>query len=90
MDSNHNKQYQKLSYYRYTKWENCGKTGIRTPEPITVAGFQDRCIQPLCHLSSCSSFRAVKQILHVNGMDAIWERADYSEVMVGVEPTRCI
>ena len=21
MDSNHNKQYQKLSYYRYTKWE---------------------------------------------------------------------
>ena len=21
MDSNHNKQYQKLSYYRYTKWD---------------------------------------------------------------------
>ena len=86
MDSNHNKQYQKLPYYRYTKGQKsavgwyrpavtariicfgkrptlcaliagrgvdvfCGKTGIRTPEPITVASFQDWCIQPLCHLS---------------------------------------
>ena len=86
MDSNHNKQYQKLPYYRYTKGQKecsrmvpsrsyctfyllckrptlcaliagrgvdifCGETGIRTPEPITVASFQDWCIQPLYHLS---------------------------------------
>jgi hypothetical protein len=29
-----------------------GETGIRTLEGLlTLAGFQDRCIQPLCHLS---------------------------------------
>jgi hypothetical protein len=25
--------------------------GIRTPGPVTVNGFQDRRIRPLCHLS---------------------------------------
>ena len=29
----------------------CGETGIRTPGPLTVNGFQDRRIKPLCHLS---------------------------------------
>ena len=28
-----------------------GERGIRTPEPVTVNGFQDRRVQPLCHLS---------------------------------------
>ena len=29
----------------------CGERGIRTPEPVTVNGFQDRRVRPLCHLS---------------------------------------
>ncbi len=29
----------------------CGERGIRTPGPVTVNGFQDRRIRPLCHLS---------------------------------------
>ncbi len=28
-----------------------GKTGIRTPGPVTVNSFQDCRIKPLCHLS---------------------------------------
>ena len=28
-----------------------GEKGIRTPGPVTVNGFQDRRIRPLCHLS---------------------------------------
>ena len=31
---------------------NGGQTEIRTQERSRVAGFQDRCIQPLCHLSA--------------------------------------
>ncbi len=32
--------------------ENGGEGGIRTLDRLlTYAGFQDRCIQPLCHLS---------------------------------------
>ncbi len=30
-----------------------GERGIRTPGPVTVNGFQDRRIRPLCHLSGC-------------------------------------
>jgi hypothetical protein len=29
----------------------CGGRGIRTPGPVTVNGFQDRRIRPLCHPS---------------------------------------
>ncbi len=29
-----------------------GEQGIRTPEPVTVNGFQDRRIRPLCQLSA--------------------------------------
>ena len=29
-----------------------GEGGIRTPGPVTVNGFQDRRIRPLCHLSA--------------------------------------
>ena len=29
----------------------CGERGIRTPGTLQYAGFQDRCIRPLCHLS---------------------------------------
>ena len=29
----------------------CGEGGIRTPGPVTVNGFQDRRVKPLCHLS---------------------------------------
>ena len=32
-----------------------GETGIRTLEPLRTAGFQDRCIRPLCHLSKMLS-----------------------------------
>ncbi len=32
-----------------------GEKGIRTPGPITVNGFQDRRIRPLCHLSGCKT-----------------------------------
>ena len=28
-----------------------GERGIRTPGGVTLAGFQDQCIRPLCHLS---------------------------------------
>ena len=31
---------------------NGGQAEIRTQERSRVAGFQDRCIQPLCHLSA--------------------------------------
>ncbi len=31
---------------------NGGERGIRTPGPVTVNGFQDRRIRPLCHLSA--------------------------------------
>ena len=29
----------------------CGERGIRTPGTLRYAGFQDRCIRPLYHLS---------------------------------------
>ena len=32
-----------------------GERGIRTPGPVTVNGFQDRRIRPLCHLSNESA-----------------------------------
>ncbi|GEM_PF-473533 len=31
-----------------------GERGIRTPGPLTVNGFQDRRIRPLCHLSNAA------------------------------------
>lgn len=30
----------------------CGERGIRTPGPVTVNGFQDHRIRPLCHFTS--------------------------------------
>ena len=36
-----------LSTYRTL----CGERGIRTPGTLRYAGFQDRCIRPLYHLS---------------------------------------
>jgi hypothetical protein len=33
-----------------------GEGGIRTPGPLTVNGFQDRRIRPLCHLSDGAKF----------------------------------
>jgi hypothetical protein len=44
----------------------CGERGIRTPGPVTVNGFQDRRIRPLCHLSGAnidSGFLSAKFIL---------------------------
>lgn len=35
----------------------CGKGGIRTPGTLRYAGFQDRCIRPLYHLSLRGRFR---------------------------------
>src|SRR5690606_8120588 len=34
----------------------CGERGIRTPGPVTVNGFQDRRIRPLCHFSFAICF----------------------------------
>ena len=38
-----------------------GERGIRTPGTLQYAGFQDRCIRPLCHLSlqMCGRFSFV-------------------------------
>ena len=33
------------------KKKRSGERGIRTPGGVTLVGFQDRCIKPLCHLS---------------------------------------
>ena len=33
----------------------CGERGIRTPGGVTLNGFQDRRIRPLCHLSNCTT-----------------------------------
>ncbi len=36
-----------------------GSGEIRTHEPFRVAGFQDRCIQPLCHASNgCEAYQS--------------------------------
>ena len=88
MDSNHNKLHQKQLYYRYTKWE-CGESRIRTHGPVSQSpDFKSGAIDQLYHLSFCLSFQAVKQILQLNGLDAIWERAAYSVVRTGFEPVR--
>jgi hypothetical protein len=39
----------------------CGEGGIRTPGGVTLNGFQDRRIKPLCHLSR---FGSAKIIFH--------------------------
>ncbi len=33
----------------------CGERGIRTPGGVTLAGFQDQCIRPLCHFSQAAT-----------------------------------
>ncbi len=48
-------------------WLDSGRErGIRTPGGITLAGFQDRCIQPLCHLPT------KKCIVKIGGDTRIW------------------
>jgi hypothetical protein len=42
---------------------NGGQTEIRTQERSRVAGFQDRCIQPLCHLSADLMICIIQKIL---------------------------
>ena len=37
-----------------------GEGGIRTPGPLTVNGFQDRRIRPLCHLSVRRSLQDIE------------------------------
>ena len=37
--------------------KNSGRGGIRTPGTLRHAGFQDRCIRPLCHPSGCVVLR---------------------------------
>lgn len=51
-----------------------GGRGIRTPEALRLAGFQDQCIQPLCHpskekrgiLYTISRMRAGRNFPHFN------------------------
>ena|GEM_PF-7084905 len=40
-----------LSYNLLNNSALCGERGIRTPGGVTLNGFQDRRIRPLCHLS---------------------------------------
>ena len=51
-----------LSFRHYIECAqyNGGEIGIRTLDTLlTYAGFQDRCIQPLCHLSAlCDSLKS--------------------------------
>ena len=35
----------------FSPLHGCGERGIRTPGGVTLNGFQDRRIRPLCHLS---------------------------------------
>ena len=51
-----------------------GEGGIRTHEGLqTLAGFQDQCIRPLCHLSKSGSVkrprivRAARQVFNLSG-----------------------
>ena len=51
MDSNHNKLYQKQSYYRYTKGQ-CGESRIRTHGTVSRSpDFKSGAIDQLYHLS---------------------------------------
>jgi hypothetical protein len=47
-----------------------GEGGIRTPEPLQANGFQDRRIQPLCHLSVATECSVSKGWLAVDATDA--------------------
>ena len=38
-----------------------GERGIRTPGGVTLNGFQDRRIRPLCHLSKCVCYECLSQ-----------------------------
>ena len=42
-----------------------GERGIRTPGPVTVNGFQDRRIRPLCHLSG----RKIRGVVSISKID---------------------
>ena len=42
---------ENVSDVKKTLRKKSGERGIRTPGGITLVGFQDRCIKPLCHLS---------------------------------------
>jgi hypothetical protein len=50
--------FSSLSHNKYKKPDSfvpgfnaCGERGIRTPGAVTLNGFQDRRIRPLCHFS---------------------------------------
>ena len=43
----------------------CGERGIRTPGTSQYAGFQDRCIRPLCHLSIGCYERCFKSVCNI-------------------------
>ena len=52
VDEQISKSTEKLSCQYRLYISNGGEAGIRTLDRLqTYAGFQDRCIQPLCHLS---------------------------------------
>ena len=38
---------------------NSGERGIRTPGGVTLNGFQDRRIRPLCHFSNGCKYTAL-------------------------------
>ncbi len=63
-----------LSFRHYIECAqyNGGEIGIRTLDTLlTYAGFQDRCIQPLCHLSAlCDVFsESSAQAYNGTGLD---------------------
>ena len=49
-------------------FKDSGERGIRTPGPVTVNGFQDRRIRPLCHLSSAKIHFEILRLKKINGL----------------------
>jgi hypothetical protein len=43
-----------LTFYYVKVFDFSGERGIRTPGGVTLNGFQDRRIRPLCHLSGAN------------------------------------
>ena len=56
----------------------CGERGIRTPGTSQYAGFQDRCIRPLCHLSIGCLWLVVVKINKTSKLAEVFSFTTYS------------
>ena len=57
-----------------------GERGIRTPGPITVNGFQDRRVKPLCHFSGGKS-RIILWILKKNKKKSFFSQENKKSIL---------